>query len=579
MSSTPHRLRRPIAAAARVVALIAVALVAVAANLHPLAPPVAGALELPLIDPVPYAARSVSALTVSSLSTTPSASPTASPDATLVVIDPGHGGPFSNANANGLKEKNVNLALALALRDAFVSRGYRVLMTREDDRAVGLVDTFTWAYDSRRAWWTFARDGRANPRGSIPRDDLQARANVANLSGADLFISVHANGSKKRTVRGYETFASGRDVLGRSLARIVQRRVIARTGMLDRRAKTSDFYVLRWTNSPAVLLEAGFISNPSDAARLRNPEFLTIMAGAVADGVDEWMASDPYRVTGSRLGGGSASEHAAALSASQFPTGAPIAVLAKADDWAKVPGAAALAATLGGPLLWTDPDGALDATAAAELTRLAPERVVRLDPAASGGPGALSASIAAQIGVGPSGHVFVASAEDTRALQAAAPVAAYRRTPLLLAEGGALDPNAAAFLAANAARVRTLVLVGGESVLPTTVAQGLPYTRFTGSPFATLASALNSWTYTERRTNRMRPVVADPRFGPEYLSSAVRAARMGQPLLPVEGAVMPAKTREWITNRRNAIANFEVHDARGATPSLVDHQLRKADHP
>ncbi len=579
MSSTPHLLRRSIGAAARVVALTAVTLVAVVPALHLSAPPVAGALELPLVDPVPYAAHGVSALTASSLPTTPSASPTASPDATLVVIDPGHGGPFSNANANGLKEKNVNLTLAIALRDALVARGYRVLMTREDDRAVRLVDTFTWAYDSRRGWWTFARDGRANPRGSIPRDDLQARANVANLSGADLFISVHANGSKKRTVRGYETFASGRDALGRSLARIVQSRVIARTGMVDRHAKTADFYVLRWTNSPAILLEAGFISNPSDAARLRNPKFLTIIAGAVTDGVDEWMAGDPYRVTGSRLGGGSASEHAAALSSSQFPTGARCAVLAKADDWAKVPGAAALAATLGGPLLWTDPDGTLDATAAAELARLAPGRVVRLDPMASGGPSALSASIAAQIGVGPSGHVFVASTEDTRALLTAAAVAAYRRTPLLLAERGALNPDAAAFLATNATRIRTVVLVGGESVLPTAVAQGQPYIRFTGSAFATLASALNSWTYTERRTNGMRPVVADPRFGPEYLSSAVRAALIGQPLLPVEGGVMPAKTREWITNRRSAIAGFEVHDARGAMPRLVDHQLRKADHP
>ncbi len=174
--------------------------------------------------------------------------------------------------------------------------------------------------------------------------------------------------------------------------------------------------------------------------------------------------------------------------------------------------------------------------------------------------------------------MFVASAEDTRALQAAAPVAAFYRAPLLLAETGALHPSATAFLADNAASVRRVMLVGYASAVPTTVAQGLPHTRFSGSAFATLASALNASAYTDRRANRVRPVVADSRFGPEYLSSAVRAALLGQPLLPVEGGVLPAKTREWITNRRGAIGGFEVHDARSAVPRLVDHQLRKADH-
>ncbi len=413
----PHRLHTlttPRSSTRRGVALRALILMTASlAAAALLGPASASALELPLVDPVPYAAQRVSALAASSLPPTPTASPTASPDATLVVIDPGHGGPFSNANANGLKEKNVNLTLALALRDTLVARGYRVLMTREDDRAVGLADTFTWNYDPRRAWWTFARDGRANPRGDIPRDDLQARANVANTSGADLFISVHANGMRSRTPRGFETFASNRDALGVSLSRIVQRRVVARTGMVDRRAKTADFYVLRWTNCPSILLEAGFITNPSDAAKLRNPRFLAIMAGAVADGIDEWMASDPYRIASRRLGGGSASEHAATLSASQFPTGAPVAVLAKADDWAKAmiscgvprgtmtkaPGAASLAVALGGPLLWAEADGSLDATAAAELARLAPGRVLTLDPAASGGPGATSAAIAGSAAV------------------------------------------------------------------------------------------------------------------------------------------------------------------------------------
>ncbi|MDZ4170097.1 MAG: N-acetylmuramoyl-L-alanine amidase [Coriobacteriia bacterium] len=554
------------------------------------------ATEDPLTAPV-------SATTVAASSVpTPSASPTASAAAPLIVIDPGHGGPFSNANANGLKEKNVNLALALRLRDALVKRGYRVLMTRQTDRALSLTDTFTWGYSATRGTWAFARDGRANPRGDIPRDDLQARANVANTAGADLFISVHANGSVKRTVRGYETFASGRDALGRSLSKVVQRRVIARTKMVDRGAKTADFYVLRWTNMPAILLEAGFITNKADAALLRNPSFLAKMADGVASGVDEWMRTRPYRATTARLGGTTTSEHAASLSRRQYPAGAPVAVLARSDEWADAPGAAALAAALGGPMLWTSASGP-DATTTAELARLAPQRIVVVgidtatttrnaslaataaklprnaaDTLIASHSAALSASIATSVGVPPTGLIFVASAEDTRALLAAAPIAAYRRAPLLLATNGALSLEGAAFLSANRALIKRVILVGPTTRVPTGIAGGLPTTRHSASAFATLASSLNAATFTERRAGRLRPIVADPRFAPEYLASGVRAASANMPVLPVEGTILPAKTREWITNRRSAIGGFEMHGARGGMPPLVDHLLRKADY-
>jgi N-acetylmuramoyl-L-alanine amidase len=106
----------------------------------------------------------------------------ASSAAPLIVIDPGHGGRYSNANANGLREKNVNLAIAKELRSTLIARGYRVAMTRTTDRAVRLRYThlaFRWSNyqvirDYRLATWRSARRLAGARRRAV---------------GADLFIS------------------------------------------------------------------------------------------------------------------------------------------------------------------------------------------------------------------------------------------------------------------------------------------------------------------------------------------------------------------------------------------------------
>ncbi len=195
------------------------------------------------------------------------------PTTPLVVIDPGHGGPYSNANANGLREKNVNLAIGLELRRILTARGYRVAMTRTTDRAVALGDISTWNWSSSAYLWRYGRDGRRGYVKGLPKDDLQARANLANRLGADVFICIHNNGSVRRSARGTETYASPRDRLGRALAARVLRRIVVRTGLPDRGSHSKDFFVCRWTNMPAVLVEGGYISNRADARLLASPTF------------------------------------------------------------------------------------------------------------------------------------------------------------------------------------------------------------------------------------------------------------------------------------------------------------------
>lgn len=538
----------------------------------------------------------------------PSADMIASADATagtapdsrapLIVVDAGHGGIYSNANANHLREKNVNLAIAQVLRDALVARGYRVIMTRNTDRAITYADIATWNWSSARQSWWFGRDHDRFYSPSIPEDDLQARVNIANSAGADLFISVHANGVVSRRARGYETFASSRDSLGLTARSAVHRYVIRRTGLHDRTAQRSDFYVLRWSNMPAFLIESAFITNPSDAYLLKQAWFRRRLAAAVADGVAAWMRTRPYRASYPRISATSTASFCSTV-AETTDTPASTAVLIREDQCADAPGAAAYAASLNAPLLFCGPSGPSSETART-LGLLSPERVVLIgltnafestaaaevaaacgveqravESVSAGSRTELAALIASRMAVGSSGDILVADSNDATAALAAAGVAATFKTPLLLADRGMLPMSVEAYLGANPT-ISRVVLAGSAQILPDFAASGRRFVRCQGTSTIAVAAALNTAVVTA--PSYVRPIVADPSDPSAYLVSATRAGRLGQTIVPVEGQVLSSAMRLWITNRRIAIRGFEIHDPHRTTPPLVDVMLRKADY-
>ncbi len=537
---------------------------------------------------------------VALLGTTALAQATAPTPAPLVVIDPGHGGRYSNANANGLKEKNSNLAVGLELRRQLISRGYRVMMTRTTDRAVRLTDSRTWNYSSRSDRWYYRADGHRGMYGGLPKDDLQARARIANQAGADLFISIHANGSVSRAARGTETWASRRDKLGGQLAPYVHTQIVKQTGLRSRGTFSADFYVCRWTNMPAVLVETAFISSKHDSSLLKRSWFRRRVAIGIANGVDQWMATKPYKQIYSRVSGSTAATLAAAVSAADFAGGAPVAIIARENQASDLPGAPGLAVALGGPLLWTD-ESTVASSTAAELARLAPTLLVltgvegsfnqtavaELAQAASiptsavefvSGPdrGALAAAIAARVGVPASGEVLVVDADNDAAKLAAAPIAAARRIPILLTTSGTMQPEAAQVVVASQPLISRMVLLGPGSGVPWTVTSGIPYVRVDGIDVAHRAAALNARYFRSRTAGATRPVVASYQSPTSYLTAATRAGRINQPLIAVETNTLPAFTREWIVNRRSAISGFTIIDDSKMSYTM-DAMLAKAD--
>lgn len=521
--------------------------------------------------------------------------------APLVVIDPGHGGRYSNANANGLREKNVNLAIAQALRSELETRGYAVVMTRETDRAVNLADIPTWNYSSRRDLWSYRRDYHRGSYGGIPSDDLQARCNVANRLGADLFISIHSNGARRKSARGYETYATGRDPQGVRLSRLVHSAVLARTGAVNRGVHQNGFYVVRWTDMPAILIESGFISNRAEASLLASATYQSAIASGVADGVDRWAATRPTAPRWPRVSATSSVKLAAALARAATVTTNSAVVVAPAGEETASAAAAALAARLGAPLLWLGAKSTAPEVEA-EIKRLGPTAVLAVGSAtsnidarvrplvsrATGGRAtvgalvgerpAITAARAAEYSAVPTAtSVLIAAAEDPAATVVAASAAAWRHAPLLLTEGGKLPADAATWLAGSKSRIKRVYLVGDAIRVPRSSALGRPFTRVTVTDRFAAHAALTSTALLHSRSGSGKPVVVNLRETGVFLSAAAATGTTHQPLAPVLGSYLPPATRVWITNRRAQIGGFTVVETGGSIPLRMDWVLQKAD--
>ncbi len=222
-------------------------------------------------------------------------------DAKIIVLDAGHGGKDPGAiGPHGTKEKDVNLAIVLQLERIFKKdRNYKVILTRQDDTFIPLVE----------------------------------RANIANKNKADLFISVHCNANLKRTASGFEIYflsekASDKEAISTEtlensvialedksdekktvlqnmlwslvvneyinesseLSSFVIAEASGRLKIPSRGIKQANFYVLRGTQMPSVLVETAYISNYTEEAKLNTSSFQKSAADSIYEGVKKYYA-------------------------------------------------------------------------------------------------------------------------------------------------------------------------------------------------------------------------------------------------------------------------------------------------
>lgn len=209
----------------------------------------------------------------------------------VIVLDPGHGGgdPGKQNEALGLNEKYVTLDVALRLKKILERYGWKVLLTRSDDRELS----------------------------PIKKKDLQLRNDFANSNGADLFLSIHFNSVEKPTERvtGVETYtmtpqfmfsaADGKkddmtdtafpgnrlDFANLLFGEQIHRAMIAGLKAPDRGFKRGRLAVLRFVECPGVLVECAYLSSMAEARRVATPEYRQQIAEALAAGVQGYAAT------------------------------------------------------------------------------------------------------------------------------------------------------------------------------------------------------------------------------------------------------------------------------------------------
>jgi N-acetylmuramoyl-L-alanine amidase len=179
--------------------------------------------------------------------------PAAAASFSTVVIDAGHGG-FDRGGipSNIIPEKGVALDVARRLRAHLASFGFRTVMTRSRDIFV----------------------------------TLDRRVGIANAQRRAIFVSIHFNAARRKGANGIETFYGS--PRAKRLARLIQRNAMKTTSGENRGVKRANYYVLRKSRMPAVLIECGFLTNRRDARRASSSEYRDRLARQIARAIREF---------------------------------------------------------------------------------------------------------------------------------------------------------------------------------------------------------------------------------------------------------------------------------------------------
>lgn len=185
----------------------------------------------------------------------------------IVVVDPGHGGSDVGAiGPSGVKEKDITLPISLELKSLLEKDGVKVVLTRTKDKDV---------------YGPFASG----------EQELQARVDIANRAGADLFVSIHVDAYDDKNIGGTTTYYFGQTAENNQLALAVENSLNSQLHLNDRGTRSDDLYVLKNTNMPAVLTEVAYLSNPLEEKLVQVPLFRKKAAAGIYNGIKEYFSS------------------------------------------------------------------------------------------------------------------------------------------------------------------------------------------------------------------------------------------------------------------------------------------------
>jgi len=210
----------------------------------------------------------------------------------LVILDAGHGGKDNGASDGGVHEKKITLQISYRVKKLLEKMGYKVYMTRTNDRYISLLE----------------------------------RTKYANSKNANIFVSIHVNASpkyKKNRLTGIETYylssinshikknnitykgkviytnslfhqmtslkkRSYSKYLAKKVEKQISKNIRKKYGSVVSRLKCADYWVLTGTKIPSILVEAGYVTHKKDRKRLLNSKYQNLIAKGIADGINSY---------------------------------------------------------------------------------------------------------------------------------------------------------------------------------------------------------------------------------------------------------------------------------------------------
>lgn len=186
----------------------------------------------------------------------------------IIGIDPGHGGIDSGAiGPSGIEEAEINLKIALKLRDIIVKNGGKVVLTRETEEGL-----YTAKSKSLKEMKT---------------EDLHNRKEIIERGNCDILISIHLNSFEQSKYYGAQTFYGKDNLESQKLALSIQNQL---REVLDKDNKRvpqelEDVFLINNLDIPAIVVECGFLSNPTEEQLLADEDYQKKIALAIYNGI------------------------------------------------------------------------------------------------------------------------------------------------------------------------------------------------------------------------------------------------------------------------------------------------------
>ena len=181
-----------------------------------------------------------------------------------VVIDPGHGGtdPGSIGYKTKIHEDKLNLEMSKLLKKKLESAGINVVMTRETDDA--LID------GAGRKW---------------KRKEMEARRELIIKTRPNMLISLHQNSFTNHSLRGAQVFYDKKSEISKLIAESIQEQFKLNLDKSIKAPSPGDYFMLKCSSAPSVIVECGFLSNEQDEKLLQSPEYQEKIINSIYRGI------------------------------------------------------------------------------------------------------------------------------------------------------------------------------------------------------------------------------------------------------------------------------------------------------